>query len=116
MNLEEFINESLRQIMNGVADAKKYGSTIGAEVNPFAHMGGVDSQPEGAVYRLNKGKGGQWAQNISFDVAVTTSKESSSEGGAKLSVAVFSLGGGKENNSTNSSVSRVQFTVPVFLP
>ena len=115
MNLKEFVAETLRQIMDGVTEAKKYGSEVGAEVNPSGNLGRFDRMPEGVIYRQTE-NGGQYAQDVSFDVAVTTVEESQSKGGAKLAVAVFSVGGGKQSASTNSSVSRVQFTVPVFLP
>ena len=115
MDLKEFVAESLRQIMDGVAEAKEHGSQIGAEVNPAAIAGRLDRFPEGVLYRKTE-TGVQYAQNVSFDVAVTTIEESHTKGGAKLAVAVFSAGGGTQRDSTNSSVSRVQFTVPVFLP
>ena len=115
MDLKEFVAESLRQIMDGVAEAKTHGSKIGAEINPTGDLGRVDRYPEGVVSR-HTGDGGQYAQNVSFDVAVTTIDESHTKGGAKLAVAVFSAGGAKQSDRTNSSISRVQFTVPVFLP
>ena len=116
MDLKEFVAESLRQIMEGVTEAKEHGSNIGAEVNPFADLGSYNRYPEGVIFRHMEGKGGQYAQNVSFDVAVTTIEESHTKGGAKLAVAVFSAGAGKEKDRTDSSVSRVKFTVPVFLP
>lgn len=116
MDLKEFVAESLRQIVDGVAEAKSHGSEVGAEVNPIGNPGNYDRLPEGVLIRKLDGVGTQYAQNVSFDIAVTTIEESQSKGGARLAVAVFSLGGDKQSNSTNSSVSRVQFTVPVFLP
>lgn len=115
MDLKEFVAESLRQIMDGVAEAKKHGKSIGAQVNPCARLGRTARLPEGVLYRETE-DGGQYAQNVSFDVAVTTIEASSSKGGARLAVAVFAAGRDKQSNRTNSSVSRVQFTVPVFLP
>ena len=115
MDLKEFVAESLRQIMDGVAEAKIHGTKIGADVNPAGNLGHYTKMAEGVLSREVNG-GWQYAQNVSFDVAVTTIEESHTRGGAKLAVAVFSAGGGKQSDLTNSSVSRVQFTVPVFLP
>lgn len=116
MDLKEFVAESLRQIMDGVTEAKTHGSKIGAIVNPHGSIGKFVNLPQGALYRVDKAKGCQYAHDISFDVAVTTIEESHTKGGAKLAVAVFSASGGKQSDLTNSCVSRVQFTVPVFLP
>ncbi len=115
MDLKEFVAESLRQIMDGVAEARTHGLKIGAEVNPFGDIGSYTRLPEGVLFRRKDDKE-QYAQNVSFDVAVTATEESHTKGGATLAVAVFSAGGAKQSDQTNSSISRVQFTVPVFLP
>lgn len=54
-------------------------------------------------------------KRLSFDVAVTVAEEqtSANDGGSVGSISVSSA---NSNSSQNSSVSRIQFEVPVLLP
>lgn len=95
MNLAEFVSETLTQIATGVRDARKHTGL----------MDDVAINPCGANYYPG-------VQNISFDVAVTTTE--SGEGGAKISVLGLSAGG--EVTTENSTVSRIKFNVPMQMP
>jgi len=119
MDLQEFVQESLRQIIVGVHNAKKSAETK-AEVAPAGAMATVANSPIG-LYRTIYDESGervgiQFTQDVSFDVAITIVEESEKQGGGKLQVLGISAGGEKKSNKSSSSVSRVQFTVPVFLP
>ncbi|MCH8253054.1 MAG: hypothetical protein IID36_11430 [Planctomycetes bacterium] len=54
MDLKEFVAESLRQIMDGITEAKTHGKELGAEVNPYGNLGRFDRMPEGVIYRESK--------------------------------------------------------------
>ena len=78
MKLEEFIAETLKQIINGVTEAQEYSETKGGQIIPpgllnFA-TGGQNIYAD--KYRENP------AQVIDFDVAVTTIEKNEVSGKA----------------------------------
>ncbi|MEI2679098.1 MAG: hypothetical protein V9G29_15340 [Burkholderiaceae bacterium] len=109
MQLREFVKEVLTQIVDGVRDAQ---------------------EPNGGAFVVPAGDGGhKYAEHprfassarikssiVDFDVAITA--EDSDKAGAKAGVKVFSVqfGVDGEMTSKNSTVSRVQFAVPLLLP
>jgi hypothetical protein len=105
MNLQEFVSESLNQITEGVASAKKnHGDYVAPELS------GGDDRPKGQLVTM----GWKPAFLVEFDVAVTASESSSAGGGGGLKVlSVVSLEGGGKRSIENSSVSRVKFSVPI---
>ena len=109
MELRDFVKEVLTQIVDGVRDAQ---------------------QPNGGAFVVPTGDGNhKYAEHprfassarikstiVDFDVAITV--EDSDKAGAKAGVKVFSVQFGAEGEiaSKNSTVSRVQFAVPLLLP
>jgi hypothetical protein len=102
MELQAFIKSTLLEIMGGIRDAQKawHDETGGA----------------GAI---NPAWGGAKAENIksvSFDVAVTVGTGSQGEAGGGIKVLGVGFGAKLNDTSTNSSVSRIQFEVPIIAP
>jgi len=113
MDLKEFVSETLVSIVEGVKEAQDRTQELDSFVNPGGLMRNVQNVADNQVWdnRTNN-----FAQQVTFDVAVTA--EDSSKGGAKIKVLSGILGGdiGGEKGNKNSIASRVQFTVPVLLP
>ena len=109
MNLEEFVEETLVQIVRGVAGAGRKTIRENAIVNP-------DSLHWGAEQEMLWDGEGKKVEEIEFDVALTTSEQK--EAGGKVGLSVMSIGGGVQGSTTSasSSVSRVKFSVPLSLP
>ncbi|MGR4864278.1 hypothetical protein [Caulobacter sp. LARHSG274] len=104
MNVDDFVKESILQIMKGVQDAQdawRSGENKG-HINPV--WGGHD----GASRNM---------RDISFDIAVTATETSTSciKGGLKV-VAVGEFGGSGDQATKNESVSRLTFSVPILPP
>lgn len=97
MDIQEFIDLSLRQIISAVNDA---GVAVGQMQNGAAIVPSLD--PGFA--------------KIDFDLAVTITQSDSLDGGAKFNLSVLEAGGKGTTATTSSSVSRIKFTVPVQLP
>lgn len=97
MNLQDFIKETLVEIMQGVRDAQQ---EIGANTS------GEPATVTGTIVGSNV------LQQVDFDVAVTTTSESG--GGAKVSV--LGIGAGMDGKSSTEAVSRIKFSVPIKLP
>ena len=53
---------------------------------------------------------------IEFDVAVTTTEGTETKGGIGVFVVAVGLGSQGKSDATNSSSSRIKFSVPIFLP
>ena len=110
MKLDDFVSETLKQIIKGVVAAQKYGNTQNAKVNPVTAR--FHSKTEGYAYCEETGVP---LQKVAFDIAVTVTEEQASadDGGAVGSISVSSA---SSNSSQNSSMSKIQFEVPVLLP
>jgi len=87
MELKEFISQTLVEIVEGVQDAK-------------------DTAKHGTI--MPQSRAGT-AQQVHFDVAVTTT--SSTTGGGKVSV--MGIGGEIGGQSEHQAVSRIKFDVPI---
>lgn len=114
MELEEFISETLSQIVRGIERAREETgrhATIGAQVQilPPGDNTGVGVMPM-------KGSNGGVAHLVKFDVALTASD--GVEAKAKLGVVsgLLNTGGEAKKDWLNSTVSRVQFTIPIAMP
>lgn len=101
MNLKEFVQTALVEIIHAVASAQEAAEEAGASVNP--KVGGYG----GASTKI---------QEVDFDVSVTAVE--GAESGARLQVGAFGVGGSVGGGSDRSTASenRVKFTVLVQLP
>lgn len=104
MELEEFIKKSLINISNGVKFTNKeiLGEGHGKDRVPFM------IEPSS----WNREKAGDKGF-ISFDIAVTASKEVEKSGGGGIRIHVVSLGGEKGDKVAESSISRIKFYIAV---
>ena len=112
MELKDFIQTAVTQIVEGVVAAQAAAAVHHVVVNPA-----IDLQRRGAA------PGGQAAaaprvSDISFDVAVTGVESSTSSGSGKLQVAgSWSARAGAETHAaTAEPFTRLQFSLPIAFP
>ncbi|MFN3019312.1 hypothetical protein ACK1CN_25570 [Vibrio coralliilyticus] len=110
MQLNEFVSETLKQVIDGVASAQEYGRSKNANINPSSAR--MDSKASGYSFCLQTGIP---LQDVEFDVAVTVSESNMATDGDK-SVGAISVSAASSSTSQNSSVSRIKFKVPILLP
>ena len=118
MNLEEFVDSSLRQIISGVKKAQE------ATRLPGKHPTEVDVVNPAVMYDANpapKGKyfatvGRNLVHFVDFDVAVTADSTSEAKAGLSVKVVGIGIGGGGGVSDRDSVVSRIKFQVPIVLP
>ncbi|MFQ5915048.1 MAG: hypothetical protein ACE5JS_17905 [Nitrospinota bacterium] len=114
MNLEEFVAESLTQIMKGVKKAQEELGELG-EINPRIRTGSLQN-----AKLLTKMHPDDFVQLVDFDVAVTASEGTRGElgGGIKVFSGILDVGGkaGETTSKEDVSVSRIKFCVPLVLP
>jgi hypothetical protein len=115
MQLKEFVSQTLKEIIDGVQEAQKYASSVGAKVNPIARI------PEGMKEKMkthywSDERGSGTVEQIEFDVAVTSVDTTETQAGVGVFVAAFGLGAKNVSDSSNSLVSRIKFSVPIAHP
>lgn len=109
MELKDFVKTAITDIVSAVSELQTELKGNGAIINPAlphpVSNGSVDI-----------GAGNQPIQQLTFDVALTTSEAAEVDGNAKGGIAVFSAKLGTAQHSETQNVSRLSFTIPVVLP
>ena len=105
MKLDEFVGQTLIQIIQGVRSAQKT-----AEEHGVTELGYINPRPDHVKYVVN------YQTPISFDIAITVTDESRSDIKGGIQVVGIGIGGKDESSSQNSTVSRVSFNLPVVFP
>ena len=113
MDLKEFVSETLISIITGVSDAQEKAKELGAFVNPSGLMRNIEKIANNTLWDNSNNN---FAQPVTFDVAVTA--EDTAKVGAKVKViaGIFGAAADGETGNKNSLASRVQFVVPILLP
>ncbi len=114
MKLDEFIFESLKQVIDGIEKAQDYAESKGAKVTGN-NLGWVGSKGgAGIVFFYNSSR--EVVEKIDFDVAVTTKEGDKTKAGAGLFVGPFNIGTSGQLENENGSTSRLKFSIPLHLP
>ena len=110
MDLKDFIQTAVTQIVEGVVAAQAAATTHGVAVNPA-----VEPSPRG--HAAGHAADGSRVSNISFDVAVTGVEGSVAQGSGKLQVAgTWSARAGAETSASGEHCTRLQFSLPIAFP
>ncbi|WP_273087844.1 hypothetical protein [Capnocytophaga gingivalis] len=107
MNLEEFIKESISNIIRGVECSQKELENTNAVINPsiINEKGFIDYSGKRKVI------------DVRFDVAVTVEDIDEGKKGFRIAVAdIISLGAKSQEKTANQVISRIAFEIPLLLP
>jgi hypothetical protein len=106
MRLDDFIAESIADIVSGVRKVqKKHESAIDDGVVIPYFVDDKDHHRKDLI------------QDINFDIAVTVTDIEKKEGGGRVSVLNIVDAGAKKGMETESSqVNRIQFSIPFLFP
>jgi hypothetical protein len=110
MELQTFIEESLKQIIAGTAQAARVAHKHGALINP--------PQSEwhyGEKLYFDK-ESGRALTTVDFDIAVTAASGTKTKGGIGVAIATVMLGSQGESAATDERISRLKFSLPIVLP
>jgi len=102
LSLKDFIKEALLEICNAVEEVRKDKSYVAKHTSTTA--------------------GSEQATHVEFDIAVsvTDTKSKTNNDEQRVGISVLKIGAGVDkkkeegSESTNSKVSRIKFSVPVF--
>ena len=111
MDLQQFVAETLTQIVKGVRESQSIAKQSGAEVDPHLSMSVEHAEKQGLLIAS-----GKYAQLVQFDMALTVKAGTGTKGGIGVFVGPVTLGSSAQSNAENSSVSRIKFVVPLTLP
>jgi phage tail sheath gpL-like len=111
MDLKEFVAESLKEVISGVKDAQIHAHENGAEICPTLQRRGESKAAYYVSCRSN-----EKVVFVNFDIALSAEDTTKGDAGGKLSIKIASLSAGVEKAETNSSISRLQFELPVVWP
>lgn len=111
MKLEDFISESISQIINGVKKAQVHAEKNKAKVNGNSFSRGKSTGDSYYDEYTNRP-----AQIIDFDIAVTAKEQGGSSGKAGVFVSFLGLGVEGSELSENFTSNRIRFSVPILLP
>ena len=116
MELQDFITNTIVQIAQGIEGAKLQLEDSEAIVNP-RHVSDTGNGDSPIYGYLNTNENFYKAvQKIEFDVAVTAEQGKETKGGIGIQVGSIGLGAQGKSESGSSSISRIQFTIPMVFP
>lgn len=119
VSLKDFVKGTLTEVIDALYEFEGDQAEKKRRVTPFPAPGWGQGTENWAVGTMDNDTGG--ADNfiimqMQFDVAVTATSEANKEGSGGLKVMEFlTATGSMSDKSIDSSVSRVQFKVPVQL-
>lgn len=98
MKLEDFISETLQQIINGVEKSQAATYKSLAIINPV-----------GRASQLS-------VQTVEFDVALSEMKSKKAKGVIGVFFPPVGVGSQGQSDTSNISTNRIRFSVPLILP
>lgn len=107
MELKEFISDAITQICEGVKDAQIKCDNVGARVSPPMRNDRIVEDRDLIHWKYT---------NILFKVALQSNDNKCGKSGIGVLLANVTLGASKENVQPLSSVTSLEFSVPVALP
>jgi hypothetical protein len=112
MDLRDFIQSAVSQIVEGVIAAQAVAAVHGATLNPAG-----DANGKGKASATGQAAGAAPVSAIAFDVPVVAMEGSSMQGGGSLRVAgAGSARAGAETDGKGEQVTRLQFSLPIAFP
>lgn len=108
MELEEFVCNSLLQVMRGMQNAREeWGQE---KSNQISGDGIICPVWENSKNQKNL------VQEVKFDVAVTASTKTEGGGSGGIKVVALDLSGKVLHSAENSTISRISFSIPILPP
>ena len=114
MELKEYITESLVQITEGINEAMKRLEGTGVIINPNASF-----YSEGQFWigkNQHQGPVKRRVQMVEMNIVTSVTDATEGQGGAKINVGFFNLGGGVKDTGTEQSTNSIKFSIPICFP
>ena len=108
MDIKDFVENTLLQIVQGVNSANEKLKDTGAIVSSK----NVIPLREGTTYNTSTG---DLVNLIEFNIAVTVNEKDTANGGMGIKIAGINIGGGLQSELANQSISKIKFSIPLTL-
>ena len=116
MKLGDFISETIKEIIDGVAAAQEYAKGKGASVNP-PHVNWSDTKKSFHIVHGAIGKDeAPLLTPIDFDILLTIAKDKGATSGLGVFATAISVGLKGEAKQHSESSNRITFKVLAKLP
>jgi hypothetical protein len=118
MDLKDFINETLTQIMQGISDAQKGEDKHLGKINPRILVGDylLDRKEEIRRVDMMISDMHEAIDFINFDVAIIVTEATGTKGGIGIFMGAVGVGSQGQSSASSGSLNRIQFRVPVSYP
>lgn len=113
MDLQNFVASALVQIVRGIEQAQQELKGTGALVNPG--LSSVQPSTDTPAIAVSS-DAFTYVRNVTFDIALTATDGKDTQVGGGLQVWAVRVGSDRKVSHEDSTVSRLQFTVPLALP
>lgn len=107
IELKEFVEETISQIVEGVKAAQKRVGTSGAIVNPRKSHSSNNIEVEGKLYSV---------QNIEFEVSLANMSGEGAKVGFGVAFGTWGFGSNAKVEGQAKSATNVKFSVPIIFP
>lgn len=111
MELQEFVAQTLTQIVSGVKKAQLEVKGHEAEINPHLSSSAELAGKLGFFWA-----GGRAIQIVQFEVDLTVVEGTGTKGGVGVFAIGVALGSSGQSTNESRSSSKIRFAVPVALP
>lgn len=108
MELKEFIKAAISDITDAVHELQDE-LTNGTIVNPT-----IETGKQGEAVLVNNEV--RMMERLNFDIAVTVSETTETDGKVKAGISIFGAKLGTESTGKSENVSRMTFSIPLLLP
>ncbi len=114
LKLEDFIEDSISQIVNGITKAQEKIKKTGASIN---REGLKVSVPDLNGKRYDE-RTLEIEERINFDIAITCEENTETKGKISIGVLNLGLGLGSDGKSENKGrmLNKLNFSVPIIYP
>jgi hypothetical protein len=109
MDLKDFVAATLIEVVEGIKEAQS--GDHGQNVSPSMVGNHTFPGDSGLVSNARV-----TSTIVKFDVAVTAESSDAAKGSSGIKIAVLNIGVEGAVSTKNTSVSRIQFSVPIVLP
>lgn len=109
MELKDFVKETLIQIIQGISEAQEALADTDCAINPREIKKG--DYAEASIKNKT-----HVVQNVSFNIALTSTSNSEDKTGIGVMFGSFGIGGNKTSTDGSASNTNISFSVPVVFP
>jgi len=114
LELKDFVAESLKQIIGGIANAQDFAKENKSYINP---EGIIKASNDRLIVEMNNPKSQHpIPQFIEFDIAVTVSEDVENKAGIGVFSGPIAFGTQGKVEDANLTISRIKFSIPVLFP